>query len=215
MNTNLTDITLVVDRSGSMDSMKGDAEGGINAFIKEQKEAAGDALFTLVQFDTEYEFLYSGTPIKDVRAYVLVPRGRTALLDALGRAVNETGSRLEKMAEADRPGLVVFVIVTDGQENSSKEFKLAQIKEMIERQQSVYKWKFIFLGTNQDAFAEAGGMGIQLTGAANYTPATAQAAYRSSSKSATRMRELAARGVEPEQIKAEFTEDERTEMAGQ
>ena len=109
----------------------------MNAFIKEQANQPGEALLTLVQFDTEYEFVHKAVPMKQVTDYVLEPRGMTALLDAVGKAINETGERLAKMAEADRPGLVIFVIMTDGHENSSKEFTKAQIKEMIERQQSI------------------------------------------------------------------------------
>ena len=145
MRTDLTDITLVVDRSGSMDAIQGDAEGGVNTFITEQAKEPGEALLTLVQFDTEYEFLHKGVPIGEVPRYELHPRGATALLDAVGRAINETGERLAAMKEQDRPGLVIFVVMTDGLENSSKEFTKAQIKEMIERQQHDYNWQFTFL----------------------------------------------------------------------
>ena len=170
MRSNLTDITLVVDRSGSMEKIREDAEGGVNTFIHEQATHPGEALLTLVQFDTEYEFVHRGMPIKQVPPYTLVPRGNTALLDAVGRAINETGERLAKMAEQDRPGLVILVTTTDGLENSSKEFTKAQIKTLIEQQQSKYKWQFIFLGANQDAFAEAGGMGIGYSGTAQHAP---------------------------------------------
>ena len=85
MRSDLTDITLVVDRSGSMDEVREDAEGGVNTFIRQQAKEPGEALLTLVQFDTEYEFLHSGVPIQDVPKYELVPRGMTALLDAVGR----------------------------------------------------------------------------------------------------------------------------------
>ncbi len=135
MRSDLTDITLVVDRSGSMQEIQSDAEGGVNAFIEKQAEEPGEALLTLVQFDTEYEFVHKGVPIEKVPKYELAPRGMTALLDAVGRAINETGERLAKMPEPDRPGLVIFVIMTDGMENSSKEFTKSQIKEMIEEQQ--------------------------------------------------------------------------------
>jgi len=138
MRSDLTDITLVVDRSGSMNAIREDAEGGVNALIREQARQPGEALLTLVQFDTEYDFVHKGIPIGQVPAYKLVPRGNTALLDAVGRAMNETGERLATIAEADRPGLVIFVIVTDGQENSSKEFSKAQVKEKIAEQQSKY-----------------------------------------------------------------------------
>jgi hypothetical protein len=130
MNKDLTDITLVVDRSGSMQQRREDAQGGVNAFVQQQAREPGDALLTLVQFDTEYEIVHSGVPVQDVPEYELVPRGLTALLDAVGRAINETGKRLSDMNEADRPGLVIFVITTDGLENSSQEFTRDQIKEM-------------------------------------------------------------------------------------
>src|SRR3990167_1163772 len=91
MNQNLTDITVVLDRSGSMNNCRTDAEGGLNQFIKTQKDQPCDAVFTLVQFDTEYEFVHKAVPIRDVSHCSLVPRGWTALLDAVGKAVVETG----------------------------------------------------------------------------------------------------------------------------
>ena len=177
MRSDLTDITLVVDRSGSMAEVCEDAEGGVNTFINQQSKEPGEALLTLVQFDTEYEFLHTGVPIQNVPKYELVPRGMTALLDAVGRAINETGERLVKMAESDRPGLVIFVVMTDGQENSSKEFNKSQIKKMIDRQQHDFDWHFTFLGANQDAFAEADGMGIDAAGVADYAADKVAAAY--------------------------------------
>jgi hypothetical protein len=86
MRSDLTDITLVVDRSGSMQERRADAQGGVNAFIQKQAEEPGEALLTLVQFDTEYEIVHSGAPIHKVPEYTLEPRGATALLDAVGRA---------------------------------------------------------------------------------------------------------------------------------
>jgi hypothetical protein len=209
MNTNLTDLTLVVDRSGSMDSIKTDAEGGVNSFIAEQAKESGEALVTLLQFDTEYEFLYQGTPIQEVPPYELVPRGMTALLDAVGRAVNETSERLAEMAEKDRPGLVIFVIMTDGLENSSKEFTKDQIKEMIERQQKEHDWHFTFLGANQDAFAEAGGMGIDQAGVANFMMDKVGKALEGTSSKVARMRAQRSAG---EPVKNVFTDEEREEM---
>lgn len=209
MKPDMTDITLVIDRSGSMEAIREDAEGGVNAFVREQAQQTGEALLTLVQFDTEYEFVHQGVPVKSAPAYKLVPRGRTALLDAVGRAINETGDRLAKMAEPDRPGLVIFVIVTDGEENSSQEFSKAQIKEMIERQQTQYRWQFTFLGANQDAFAEAGGMGIDAAGAANYSTEKVMAAFVGTSKKVARMRTQRRTG---QKVSNEFTEEERKEM---
>lgn len=209
MKHDLTDITLVVDRSGSMESIRADAQGGVNTLIEEQAKQEGEAFLTLVEFDQHYEFVHQGTPIQEVKPYELVPRGMTALLDAVGRAINETGQRLAAMPESQRPGLVVFIIVTDGQENSSREFSLAQIKEMIQKQQSEYNWQFTFLGANQDAFAEAGGMGIDADGVANYAMHKASAAFRGSSRKLSRMRAQAAR---QETVDNNFTEEEREEM---
>lgn len=209
MRSDLTDITLVVDRSGSMQEMRSDAEGGVNAFIADQAKEPGEALLTLVQFDTEYEFLHSGVPIGQVPKYTLVPRGSTALLDAVGRAINETGERLSKMDEKDRPGLVIFVVMTDGHENASKEFSKPQIKKMIEHQQEKYNWHFTFLAANQDAFAEAGEMGIRRGGAANYVAARVSAAYKVTGAKVSRMRSQSARG---EQVSNEFTDEERRDM---
>lgn len=209
MRRDLTDITLVVDRSGSMQSMRDDAQGGVNTLIQEQARQEGDALLTLVQFDQHYDFVHTGKPIAEVEPYELVPRGTTALLDAVGRAINETGKRLADMPESERPGLVIFVIVTDGQENSSREFSLSTIKEMIEKQQNKFSWQFTFLGANQNAFAEAGGMGIHADGVANYAAHKAQAAYGAASSKLSRMRTSAQAG---ETVDNQFTSEETDEM---
>jgi hypothetical protein len=209
MRADLTDITLVVDRSGSMSSIRADAEGGINTLLAEQAAQPGQALLTLVHFDTEYEFVHRGVPVSRVPPYRLLPRGMTALLDAVGRAIAETGERLARTAEAERPGLVVFVVVTDGQENSSREYTKARIKEMIEHQQSVYNWQFTFLGANQDAFAEAGGLGIDASGVANYAPGKVGAAYRGTSDKLSRMRKQRSAG---EEVSNAFTDKEREDM---
>ena len=209
MRNDLTDITLVVDRSGSMSSIRSDAEGGVNEFIRQQAEEEGEALLTLVQFDTEYDFIHRGVSIGEVPHYTLQPRGATALLDAVGRAINETGSRLSKMKEEDRPGLVVLVVMTDGLENSSVEFTKAKIKKMIQHQQDKYNWQFTFLGANQDAFAEAGAMGMALGGAANYRTDKVAAAYQATGGKIARMRKARIRG---ETVDNNFTTEERKSM---
>jgi hypothetical protein len=209
MRTDLTDITMVIDRSGSMESIRSDAEGGINTFIDSQKSEPGEALLTLVQFDTEYEFVHSGVPVQQIPAFTLVPRGSTALLDAVGRAINETGARLAAMAESQRPVLVVFVIVTDGAENSSREFTRDQIRTMVEHQQSAYKWQFTFLAANQDAFAAGGSMGIAQDGIAAYSVGKVRGTYDAVSKKMSRMRKAAGEGAA---VDNKFTDEERGEM---
>ncbi len=210
MRSDLTDITLVVDRSGSMSTVREDAEGGVNSFIASQAKEPGEALLTLVQFDTEYEFVHKGVPIGDVPTYQLHPRGMTALLDAVGRAINETGERLAGIKESDRPGLVIFVVMTDGLENSSREFSKKQLKEMVDRQQSVYNWHFTFLGANQDAFAEAAAMGIGKAGVANYAVGKERAAYAATMSKVARMRNQAGAG---QAIDNAFTDEEREQMS--
>ncbi len=210
MRSDYTDITLVLDRSGSMQAIREDAQGGVNAFVADQAGEPGEARLTLVQFDTEYEFVHRGVPVEEVPPFELVPRGATALLDAVGRAVNETGARLAAMPEADRPGLVIFVIVTDGLENASREFGLEEVKRMIEHQQSVYSWQFTFLAANQDAFATGARMGLDSLGTARYDSDSAFQAYRGTSAKVSRMRKARSAG---EVVSNAFTEEERREMS--
>ncbi len=209
MRIDLTDITMVVDRSGSMGAIRTDAEGGINSFISQQSKEPGEALLTLVQFNTQYEFIHSGTPIKQVPPYKLEPTGSTALLDAVGRAINETGARLAAMDETQRPGLVVVVIVTDGQENASREFNRAHIRQMIEHQQSVYDWQFTFLAANQDAFAEGASLGIAVDGIAQWATGKARGTYDVAAQKLSRMRKAASAG---ETIDNKFTDEERQSL---
>jgi uncharacterized protein with von Willebrand factor type A (vWA) domain len=176
MNQNLTDITLLIDRSGSMSSIRHDMIGGMNVLLDSQRALPGDANLTVAIFDTEYTKVRSATPIRDVASLTaadLVPRGGTALLDAVGRCVVETGDRLGAMPESERPGKVLFIIVTDGLENRSREYGGAKIKEMIKHQSEVYSWDFVYLGANQDAFAVAASMGISSGNALNYTATAA------------------------------------------
>lgn len=209
MNKDLCDVTIVLDRSGSMQSCREEAENGLNHFIDEQKKTEGECVLTLVQFDTEYEFVHTAIPVKDVPRFTLVPRGMTALLDAVGRAINEAGDRLSKMDEEARPGLVAFVILTDGLENSSHEFTKDDIKKMIERQQSEYGWQFTFLGANQNAFAEAAGLGISKESTAQYNTSVAAAAFAGASFGLKSMRSATSRGQKAEWS---YSPDQRRSM---
>src|SRR5215212_2259363 len=166
-----TDITVVLDRSGSMESIAGDVIGGLNTFIRAQAQVEGEACFTLVQFDDQYEVVHAHVPVQDVpplthQAYV--PRGTTALLDAIGRTIVATGSRFAMMAEADRPQVVVFAVQTDGFENASQEFSRQQVSDMLRHQETKYAWQFVFLAADQDAIAEGGRMGFASASALDY-----------------------------------------------
>lgn len=162
MNMNLTEIIFLLDRSGSMRGLESDTIGGFNAFIEKQKEMPGETIVTTVLFDDRYEILWNGVNIDNIKLtekeyYV---RGMTALLDAVGKTILDVNNRLLMTEESKRPGKVIFVITTDGMENSSKEFTYKQVKEMIRHQQEKYRWEFIFLGANIDSVREAGNIGI-------------------------------------------------------
>jgi Mg-chelatase subunit ChlD len=178
-----TYIAVLLDRSGSMQSIRQDVIGGFNTFIEDQKKAGDNAFLTLVQFDSVgIDTVLESKPIKDVPALseaTYEPRGGTPLLDALGQTINRTGSALAAIPESVRPDKVVFVIITDGQENASQTFTKEQIQEMIELQEGTYKWNFVYLGANVNSFDEARMMGMKVDLAANYAPNSAgmKAAY--------------------------------------
>ncbi len=179
---NKTDITIILDRSGSMESVKRDTIGGFNNFLGEQQKVDGEASLSLVQFDDQYEVVYED---KDIRAAdrlteaTFQPRGSTALFDAVGRTINAVGQRLAALPEEERPDKVLLVIMTDGFENASHEFTAAKISEMISHQHNVYKWEFMFIGANQDAVLSAREIGIQASAALTYAANSdgTQAAY--------------------------------------
>lgn len=160
MKQGYTDITVLIDRSGSMIGSESDVIGGFNTLIEKQKEVDGQCTVSLIQFDTKYEVNYIAKDVNDVPALEYYPRGGTALVDALGRTINETGRRLQKLPESDRPEQVIFVVQTDGEENSSREFNSEQVREMVEHQQGKYDWDFMFFGADIDAFDVAGGLGF-------------------------------------------------------
>lgn len=160
MKKGYTDITFIVDRSGSMSTIARDMEIGMEKFIQEQKEVPGECRISLIQFDDKIEKVFSGLLVETIDKIKLEPRGWTALYDAIGYTVNETGKRLKNMKESERPEKVVMFIITDGAENYSKEFKSEKIKEMITHQKDKYSWEFVFLGANQDSIFSAKELGL-------------------------------------------------------
>jgi len=149
MKENLTELVFILDRSGSMDHLTKDTIGGFNSFIQKQKEEPGEALVTLILFDNHYDVIYSGKDIQKVEPLTELQyyaRGTTALLDAVGKTINEVGARLNNTAEEEKPSKVLFVITTDGYENSSVEFTKDKVKSMIEHQTEKYSWEFMFIG---------------------------------------------------------------------
>jgi hypothetical protein len=146
-----------------MASVLADAIGGFNTFLAEQAKEAGETRVTVMLFDTEFEVPYDDVPISAVRPFdheSYVPRGATALLDAIGRTIDGLGKRLAATPEAERPEKVIVAILTDGEENSSREYGWPKVQSMIRHQQAKYAWDFVFLAAEQDAIASAAKMGI-------------------------------------------------------
>ena len=162
MNKNLTEIVFLIDRSGSMGGLEKDTIGGYNAFLEKQKQVEGSIIVTTVLFDDKYELLWNGLDAEKVKltSKEYFVRGSTALLDAVGKTILDVGFRLSNVLEHQRPSKVIFVIITDGMENASREFTYNKVQELILHQQSKYDWEFIFLGANIDAAKEAGNIGI-------------------------------------------------------
>lgn len=163
-----TAIKLVVDRSGSMQSVLDDMQGAIRTFLQSQRSLPGRVTVRIAQFDSEYELVCPSTPISDLADYTLIPRGRTALWDAFGFGLSDFGEELAALPEDQRPGTVVFVLVTDGQENSSQEWDATRVKELVVRQSQEYGWKIVFLGANQDALVEGSKLGVSMSSSLTY-----------------------------------------------
>ena len=179
MKSGLTYIIFVIDRSGSMSSIRADMIGGFNAFIKSQQDAKiGTCRVFAYKFDTTYEPMFEDIdlyqcPLLDSNNYE--PRGGTALYDSLGKTIIDIGVRLSDMPEEERPEKVLFVTITDGEDNSHldrtqglKSYTSQEIKDMVEHQKTVYNWDFAYIGANQDSWAVGSSMGYSAGTTLNY-----------------------------------------------
>lgn len=167
----IVELVFILDRSGSMKGLETETIGGYNAMIEKQKKQEGKTLVTTILFNNEYQRLTFRTPIKEVRpltGHEYFPRGRTALLDAIGQTIHQIALK-QKEDEVDRrPTKTVFVIITDGLENASTHFTTPIIKEMISYEEREYGWEFMFLGANFEVFSVTDQLGIRRTRAARY-----------------------------------------------
>jgi len=166
-----TEIIIILDRSGSMESVRADTIGGFNSFLADQQKLKDEAYITLVQFDDQYEKVYEGKPLAGappLDEQTFQPRGSTALLDAIGRTINEQGERFSRAPDNLKPSKVIVAIMTDGFENASQKFDRAQVFGLISQQRDQWAWMFYFLGANQDAIAEAGRIGLAAGQALSY-----------------------------------------------
>ena len=171
MRKGLTEIVFILDRSGSMSGLEADTIGGFNSMIAKQKLEDGEAYVSTVLFDDETEVLYDRLPVSkiepmnDSQYYV---RGCTALLDAIGGAIQHIANVHKYAREEDRPEKTLFIITTDGLENSSRIYTYKKVKKMVELEEKKYGWEFLFLGANIDAIEVAGRFGIRANRAINY-----------------------------------------------
>ncbi len=180
-----THVSILVDRSGSMQALAEESSNGINSLIKEQSELEGEITVSLYQFDDRYEKVFGPVSATDAPSYVLQARSMTALIDSACKAIDDTGEFLAGLKEEERPSNVLFVIVTDGFENASSEFKLEQLQSRIKTQTENYKWEFMYLGSTPDAFADARSYGIKGTTQVANTAASYSATYSNLSAAMT------------------------------
>ncbi|MET0698267.1 MAG: vWA domain-containing protein [Mycobacterium sp.] len=208
-------IAVLLDRSGSMESIKSDTEGGFAAFINQQLAQDSpdhQAWVTLAQFDTDYEVVYADLPIAQVPTLELQPRGMTALYDAVGRIITDVGAELAGQPEELRPGTVIVVVLTDGLENSSVEWTNDAVLKAIKRQETEFSWDFVFLGANMDAVAVGQSLGFGADKSITYeaSPEGVDAAFVAAGNYVSRRR---AAGVDGD-VAGFSDEDRRAARAG-
>lgn len=154
MNNQLTELVFILDRSGSMHGQEKDTLGGFNSMMEKQKKGEGNALVTTVLFDTEIDVIHDRLPLKSVRPMTeedYVAGGCTALLDAVGSTIHRIGTVHKYARPEDVPAHTLVVIITDGEENSSRFYDYEDVRHMVEREKLKYGWEFIFLGANMNA----------------------------------------------------------------
>lgn len=168
---NVTELVFILDRSGSMSGLESDTVGGFNAMIEKQRKQEGECFVSTLLFDNESEVLHDRVRLCDVPKMTeneYTVRGCTALIDALGGAINHIGNIHKYARPEDVPQSTVFIITTDGQENASHRYTSEQVKEMIKAKKEKYGWEFLFIGANIDAVETAARYGIPRNRAANY-----------------------------------------------
>ena len=165
-----TELVFILDRSGSMAGLESDTIGGFNGMIAQHRSEGGDVLVSTVLFDHEHEVVHDRVRIADVPALTskeYYTRGCTALLDAMGDAIHHIKNVHKYARPEDRPARTMFIITTDGMENSSTRYTADQVRAMVKQQEEA-GWAFVFLGANSDAVEVAGGLGIRPEFAAEF-----------------------------------------------
>ncbi len=213
MKDKYSHIVIILDRSGSMESGRSDMQGGLNTFLADQKKFSQEnpdcsCTLSFVKFDDKYELVHDFKNLQEVESLELHPRGGTALNDAIGKTITDVGQKLSDMNEEDRPSTVTVFIVTDGAENASIQFTTEQIKSMIQHQEEVYKWKFTYLGADQDSFAVANNLGLNVGSVANYSKGKALNLFSGLSNKMS-----AVRSASSNVAYVDYSEEERNDIA--
>ena len=167
----ITELVFILDKSGSMAGKEDDSIGGFNAMIDSQKGEEGQALVSTILFSNSSQVIHDRKPIDLMQPLTredYVVGGATALIDAIGWAINHISTIHKYAREEDRPEKTIFIITTDGMENASRQFTSSQVKEMIKTQQENCGWEFLFLAANLDAVETAEIIGINSNRMANY-----------------------------------------------
>ena len=171
MKKGLTELVFILDRSGSMSGLEADTIGGFNAMIEKQKKAEGEAIVSTVLFDNESVVIHDRVNVRNIEPMTdkeYTVRGSTALIDAIGCAIHHIGNVHKYARPEDVPEHTMFVITTDGMENSSHIYDSDKVKSMVERQKTKYGWEFLFIGANIDSVNTAKSVGISADRAVNY-----------------------------------------------
>jgi len=210
-NPNLTWLVFLLDRSGSMQSIKSDVIGGFDAFLELQRAGEGLCTVTLAQFDHEYEVVYRGIALGQVPPLALWPRGRTALHDSMGKLITDTAAEISALAEDDRPGTVIVAIMTDGLENASREWRRSDIKALVEQQTNDSGWEFLYMGADQDAVEVGRGLGVKDGQAVTYARGKSREAMLAASGNVRGYRNARLRN--PAAAMPEFTAELRAQLA--
>jgi len=169
MKKEYTHISIIIDRSGSMSTMAKEVVSGFNSLLNKQLKVEGEATMTVVQFDHEYQVLNDFIKInkvKELDANTYSPRGNTALLDAMGKTIEDVRTKINALEDNEKPSKAIFVFITDGEENCSKQYSRERVFEMIEdlksesKEENSIDWDFVFIGANQDAISAGSSLGI-------------------------------------------------------
>ena len=215
MKNGLTYLIFVIDRSGSMESIRNDMIGGFNSFIRTQREAKlGECRVFAYKFDTAYDTMFEDIDLEqvpDLNRENYAPRGNTALYDSLGKTIIDIGAKLAHIPEDQRPSKVLVVTITDGEDNNhlgnlprEKWLDANKVKELVDHQTKNYKWDFAYIGANQDAWSVGGGMGVSNNLNYDATSKGTARAFVSLGSSTTKYRSCdAAFAFEPDDIDAD------------